>query len=244
MISLMLFCELRNWGMELLSAWLAILEGVCGIIGSWITIALLHRSEMTKCHVSHAEVPRLGVVCHFSTDVSRAITACCQAGSQFQSQHCRLDADITQHVRTEALYWLGAVFYNSSVQAASHRAALGCHLNSSLLSNIQFDFFLLLPFLRKVNRNQFVSRGWKDRSLQSRGDLWVRLVRWHGPSRWWRETILLHDGAAGSSPGVWRVSRGVSWPYLYPVLILQYQNLEVPADIKEVNWAACSWSTT
>lgn len=59
---------------------------------------------MTKRHVSHAEDPRLGVVCHFSTDVSRAITACCQAGSQFQSQYCRLDADITQHVRTEALY--------------------------------------------------------------------------------------------------------------------------------------------
>lgn len=101
-------------------------------------------------HASYAENPRLWVVDHLHADVSRALTACCWAGSQFQSQHCRLDADVTQDIRREALYCLGAVFYISSMQVASHGALSGCHLNSSLLNDIQFDFLyspssLLLP---------------------------------------------------------------------------------------------------
>lgn len=91
-------------------------------------------------HGSCAENPRLWVVDHLHADVSRALTACCWAGSQFQSQHCRLDADVTQDIRTEALYCLGAVFYINSTQVAFRGAPLGYHLNSSLLNDIQFDF--------------------------------------------------------------------------------------------------------
>lgn len=66
--------------------------------------APLHRSEMTKCHLPRAEDPRLGVVDHPSTDVSRAIAALCQAGSQPQCQHRRLDAGhIVQDGRAKAL---------------------------------------------------------------------------------------------------------------------------------------------
>lgn len=103
---------------------------------------------MTKCHLPRAEDPRLWVVDHLSTDVSRAVAALCQAGSQLQSQHRRLNTGrVVQDIRVEALYPPGAVFYKSSTHAASHGAVSGCHLNNNSLNDIQFDFFfLLLPF--------------------------------------------------------------------------------------------------
>lgn len=95
---------------------------------------------------------------------------------------------------------------------------------------LPFFSFFPSPSIRKADRDWPVSGGRKDGSLQSRGDLWVRLVRWYGPGRWWRETLLLHDGAARSSPSIWRVSRRISWPYFCPVLNLQCQHLKVPAE--------------
>lgn len=99
------------------------------------------------------------------------------------------------------------------------------------------------PSHREVHRDWAVPRSWEHRSRQTWGDLWVRLVRWLGPDRQRRgETIFFNDGAAWSSPGLWRVSLKSQIPSWSDLTVAKPQCLSTDSEKLTLNcWL--SWGT-